>query len=68
MRIKRSLKKGMNVITAVGCIIYAAFQGGRGKKGSQIFSDLQIFEFSEAASRSQQHQAKLRERIFKMDG
>lgn len=26
MRMKRSLKKGINVITAVGCIIYAAFQ------------------------------------------
>lgn len=26
--IKRSLKKGVNVITAVGCIICAAFQGG----------------------------------------
>lgn len=26
MRMKRSLKKGVNVITAVGCIIYAPFQ------------------------------------------
>lgn len=35
MRIKRSLKKGINVITAVGCIICAAFQGGaEGKKSN----------------------------------
>lgn len=45
MRIKRSLKKGINVITAVGCIIYAAFQGGmeegKEKKKSNL-CDLQI--------------------------
>lgn len=35
-RIKRSLKKGINVITAVGCIIYAAFQGGTEGGKSQI--------------------------------
>lgn len=31
---KRSLKTALNVITAVGCIIYAAFQGGMEGKGS----------------------------------
>lgn len=40
MRVKRSLKKGINVITAVGCIIYAAFQGGMEKKSN--LCDLQI--------------------------
>lgn len=44
MRIKRSLKKGINVITAVGCIIYAAFQGGmeEEKKKKSNLCDLQI--------------------------
>lgn len=65
MRIKRSLKKSINVITAVGCIIYAAFQGGMGKKIKSLRpSD---FKFSETVSHSQQHQTKWK-RICKMDG
>lgn len=44
VRIKRSLKKGINVITAVGCIICAAFQGGTAgkKKKSQIFVTFRV--------------------------
>lgn len=46
MRIKRSLKKSINVITAVGCIIYAAFQGGMGKKIKSLRPSDFKFSFS----------------------
>lgn len=56
MRIKRSLKKGINVITAVGCIIYAAFQGGMEEEKKKKVKSLRPsdFKFSETASRSKQ--------------
>ena len=62
MRIKRSLKKGINVITAVGCIIYAAFQGGMEKKKKKVKSlRPSDFKFSETASHSQQMEEDLQD-------
>lgn len=61
MRIKRSLKKGINVITAVGCIIYAAFQGGMRKKKKVKSLRPSYFKFSETASHSQQQPSAMEE-------